>query len=50
LADEEYEELVKPLVDKTSQMTQPEISAVYFEKYLKYKNKYIQLKKQLSQI
>ena len=48
LSNEEYENLVKPLVDKRSNMPQPEISGIYFQKYLKYKNKYIKLKKQLE--
>lgn len=48
LENVEYEALVAPLLSKTGQRPQPEISAIYFKKYLKYKNKYLQLKKQLK--
>ncbi len=48
LENAEYEALVAPLLSKTGQRPQPEISAIYFKKYLKYKNKYLQLKKQLK--
>ena len=37
----EYNRLVLPLTNKTSNMPQPEISNIYYNKYLKYKNKYI---------
>jgi|LauGreDrversion4_2_1035121.scaffolds.fasta_scaffold23535_4 hypothetical protein len=48
LEDDEYEELIQPLLRKTGKRPQPEVSAIHFKKYLKYKNKYLQLKKQLK--
>ncbi len=48
LEDDEYEALVQPLIRKTAKQPQPEVSAIYYKKYLKYKNKYLQLKNKLG--
>lgn len=48
LTNDEYDNLTCSISKKISRMTQPEISDVYYQKYLKYKNKYLQLKKQLK--
>jgi hypothetical protein len=47
LSDIEYEELVRPLKERTAKQ-QSEIVNVYYNKYLKYKNKYLELKKQIA--
>ena len=47
LSDAEYEQFVKPLKESTAKQ-QSEIANVYYNKYLKYKNKYLELKKQIA--
>jgi hypothetical protein len=44
LTNDEYDELTRSITNGSSGTPQPEISDIYYQKYLKYKNKYLQLK------
>ncbi len=48
LENDEYNVFTQPLREMSSNMPQPEIRSIHFKKYLKYKNKYLQLKNKLK--
>jgi len=48
LTNYEYDELTRSITNGSSGIPQSEISDIYYQKYLKYKNKYLQLKIQME--